>query len=203
MSQLREVRPALPHNHRARVQYPPRVQRRLDRAHGGQLRAIAVFLQIIGFHPADAVFEALTEDDILRKRFQDFLSEPSMFNFVASVQGFYENGGGKSYVYLQGTQNLEGSIRGDAGTKTGLHAFDDCEDMAIMAAPCFFAIGNIWSIRSRSADTELIRQRPSALPRATSRASGSLASIDSGQSTCERIAVTASDGAALELRTKR
>jgi len=84
---------------------------------------------------ADAVFEALTSDDRLKRRFQEFLSQPSVFNFVSAVQGFYDNGGGKAYVYLMGTKNLNGSIRGDQGAKSGLHAFDDCEDMALMAAP--------------------------------------------------------------------
>lgn len=84
---------------------------------------------------ADAVFEALTSDDTLRGRFQEFLSQPSVFNFVASVQGFYDNGGGKSYVYMMGTPDLDCSIRGDGASKVGLHAFDDCEDMAIHAAP--------------------------------------------------------------------
>ncbi len=84
---------------------------------------------------ADAVFDALTADDGLRRKFQAWLSQPSVFNFVAAVQGFYDNGGGKAYVYLMGTKNLEGSIRGDALLKTGLAAFDDCEDMAIQAAP--------------------------------------------------------------------
>jgi phage tail sheath protein FI len=84
---------------------------------------------------ADAVFDALTSNDALRKQFQEFLSQPTVFNFVAAVQGFYDNGGGKAYVYLMGTKNPNGSIRGDQGAKSGLHAFDDCEDMALMAAP--------------------------------------------------------------------
>lgn len=84
---------------------------------------------------ADAVFEALTSDITLKGRFQDFLSQPSVFNFVAALQGFYDNGGGKAYVYLMGTKNLDGSIRGNEGVKSGLHAFDDCEDIALMAAP--------------------------------------------------------------------
>lgn len=84
---------------------------------------------------ADAVFDALTTDDKLRKQFQAFLSQPSVFNFVTAVQGFYDNGGGKAYVYLMGTKNLAGSIKGDPSTKTGLCAFDDCEDMALLAAP--------------------------------------------------------------------
>jgi phage tail sheath protein FI len=84
---------------------------------------------------ADAVFDALTSDITLKGRFQDFLSQPSVFNFVAALQGFYDNGGGKAYVYLMGTKNLDGSIRGNEGVKSGLHAFDDAEDMALMAAP--------------------------------------------------------------------
>lgn len=84
---------------------------------------------------ADAVFDALTSNVTLKGRFQDFLSQPSVFNFVAAMQGFYDNGGGKAYVYLMGTKNLAGSIRGNEGVKSGLHAFDDCEDIALMAAP--------------------------------------------------------------------
>jgi len=84
---------------------------------------------------ADAVFEALSKDQALKKQFQDFLSQPSVFNFVASVNGFYDNGGGKCYVYLMGTPNLGCSIRENQADKIGLFSFDDCDDMAIMAAP--------------------------------------------------------------------
>jgi len=84
---------------------------------------------------ADAVFEALGTDAALKKQFQEFLSQPAVFNFVASVNGFYDNGGGKCYVYLMGTPNLECSIRENQADKLGLYAFDDCDDMAIMAAP--------------------------------------------------------------------
>jgi len=84
---------------------------------------------------ADAVFEALSSDVALKKQFQDFLSQPSVFNFVASVNGFYDNGGGKCYVYLMGTPNMECSIRENQADKLGLYSFDDCDDMAIMAAP--------------------------------------------------------------------
>ena len=84
---------------------------------------------------ADAVFDALTSDITLKGRFQDFLSQPSVFNFVAALQGFYDNGGGTADVYLMGTKNLDGSIRGNEGVKSGLHAFDDAEDIALMAAP--------------------------------------------------------------------
>ena len=52
-----------------------------------------------------------------------------------SLNGFYDNGGGKCYVYLMGTPNLECSIRENQADKLGLYAFDDCDDMAIMAAP--------------------------------------------------------------------
>jgi len=84
---------------------------------------------------ADAVFEALATNATLKKQFQEFLSQPSVFNFVASVNGFYDNGGGKCYVYLMGTPNVECSIRENQADKLGLYAFDDCDDMAIMAAP--------------------------------------------------------------------
>ena len=84
---------------------------------------------------ADAVFESLATDAALKKQFQDFLSRPSVFNFVASVNGFYDNGGGKCYVYLMGTPDLDYSIRENQADKLGLYAFDDCDDMAIMATP--------------------------------------------------------------------
>ena len=84
---------------------------------------------------ADAVFEALGTDESLKKQFQEFLSQPSVFNFVSSVNGFYDNGGGKCYVYLMGTSSVAGSIRENQADKLGLFAFDDCDDMAIMAAP--------------------------------------------------------------------
>jgi hypothetical protein len=84
---------------------------------------------------ADAVFEALGKDESLKKRFRAFLSQPSVFNFVASVNGFYDNGGGKSYVYLMGVQNMDLSIRENQADKLGLYAFDDVDDMALMCAP--------------------------------------------------------------------
>jgi hypothetical protein len=84
---------------------------------------------------ADAVFEALTSDDNLKEEFRNWLSSPSMFNFVAGVNGFYDNGGGKAYVYLLGTSNLECSIRENQADKLGLYAFDDCDDMALHVAP--------------------------------------------------------------------
>jgi hypothetical protein len=84
---------------------------------------------------ADAVYEALTSDEALKKEFRDWLSKPSVFNFVAGVNGFYDNGGGKCYVYLMGTQDLENSIRENQADKLGLYAFDDVDDMALMVAP--------------------------------------------------------------------
>jgi len=84
---------------------------------------------------ADAVFEALATDESLKKQFQEFLSQPHVFNFVAAVNGFYDNGGGKAYVYLMGTKNTGCSIRENQADKLGLFAFDDMDDMAIMAAP--------------------------------------------------------------------
>ena len=83
---------------------------------------------------ADAVFEALANDDSLKTQFREFLSQESVFNFVASVNGFYDNGGGKAYVYLLGVQNLECSVRENQADKIGLYAFDDCEDMAMHVA---------------------------------------------------------------------
>ena len=83
---------------------------------------------------ADAVFEALANDDDLKQSFRDFLSQPTVFNFVASVNGFYDNGGGKSYVYLMGVQDLDCSVRENQADKLGLYAFDDCDDMALHVA---------------------------------------------------------------------
>ncbi|MCB9686738.1 MAG: phage tail sheath family protein [Alphaproteobacteria bacterium] len=84
---------------------------------------------------ADAVFDALTTDEALKLEFRHWLSQPSIFNFVAAVNGFYDNGGGKSYVYLMGVQDLDVSIRENQADKLGLYAFDDCDDMAIHVAP--------------------------------------------------------------------
>jgi len=84
---------------------------------------------------ADAVFEALGKDEALKKRFREFLSQPSVFNFVAGVNGFYDNGGGKSYVYLMGVTNIDSSIRENQADKLGLYAFDDIDDMALMVVP--------------------------------------------------------------------
>lgn len=84
---------------------------------------------------ADAVFEALANDDKLKTEFRDFLSQPSIFSFVASINGFYDNGGGKAYVYLMGVQDLDCSIRENQADKLGLYAFDDVDDMAIHCAP--------------------------------------------------------------------
>ncbi len=84
---------------------------------------------------ADAVFEALTSDDNLKDEFRQWLSQPSIFNFVAGVNGFYDNGGGKSYVYLMGVKDLDCSIRENQADKLGLYAFDDADDMAMHVAP--------------------------------------------------------------------
>ena len=84
---------------------------------------------------ADAVYEALSSDDTLKGEFREWLSQPTVFNFVAGVNGFYDNGGGKTYVYLMGTGNVEGSIRENQADKLGLYAFDDVDDIALMAAP--------------------------------------------------------------------
>jgi uncharacterized protein len=84
---------------------------------------------------ADAVFEALSSDDALKEEFRKWLSQPSVFNFVAAVNGFYDNGGGKSYVYLMGVQDLDVSIRENQADKLGLYAFDDIDDMALHVSP--------------------------------------------------------------------
>jgi phage tail sheath protein FI len=84
---------------------------------------------------ADAVFEALASDDRLKDEFRAWLSQPSVLSFVTAVNGFYDNGGGKAYVYLMGTQDLDVSVRENQADKLGLYAFDDCEDMAIHVAP--------------------------------------------------------------------
>jgi len=55
--------------------------------------------------------------------------------YVAGVNGFYDNGGGKAYVYLMGVKDLDTSIRENQADKLGLYAFDDCEDMAIHVGP--------------------------------------------------------------------
>ncbi len=84
---------------------------------------------------ADAVFESLNSDDNLRNEFRAWLSNPSVFNFVAGVNGFYDNGGGKAYVYLMGVKDTDTSIRENQADKLGLYAFDDCDDMALHVAP--------------------------------------------------------------------
>jgi phage tail sheath protein FI len=84
---------------------------------------------------ADAVFEALNSDDNLRTQFRNWLSQPSVFNFVAGVNGFYDNGGGKAYVYLMGVKDLDISVRENQADKIGLYAFDDCDDMALHVGP--------------------------------------------------------------------
>jgi phage tail sheath protein FI len=84
---------------------------------------------------ADAVFEALTSDDNLKESFRKWLSQPTVFNFVTAVNGFYDNGGGKSYVYLMGVLDTEVSVRENQADKIGLYAFDDCDDMAIHVSP--------------------------------------------------------------------
>ena len=84
---------------------------------------------------ADAVFEALASDDRLKTEFREWLSQPSVLNFVTGVNGFYDNGGGKSYVYLMGVEDLDCSVRENQADKLGLYAFDDCDDMALHCAP--------------------------------------------------------------------
>ena len=84
---------------------------------------------------ADAVYDALTSDETLKDEFRQWLSQPSVFNFVAGVNGFYDNGGGKSYVYLMGVKDLDVSIRENQADKLGLYAFDDMDDIALHVAP--------------------------------------------------------------------
>lgn len=84
---------------------------------------------------ADAVFEALGSDDDLKEQFRTWLSSPSVFNFVSAVNGFYDNGGGKSYVYLMGVQDMDCSVRENQADKLGLYAFDDIDDMALHVSP--------------------------------------------------------------------
>ncbi len=84
---------------------------------------------------ADAVYEALNSDDALKAEFRDWLSQATTFNFVAGVNGFFDNGGGKCYVYLMGMQDTEGSVRENQADKLGLYAFDDVDDIALMVAP--------------------------------------------------------------------
>lgn len=83
----------------------------------------------------DAVFEALNSDEALKVEFRNWLSTPSLFSFVAGVNGFYDNGGGKCYVYLMGAGDTSCSIRENQADKLGLYAFDDVDDMALMVAP--------------------------------------------------------------------
>ena len=83
----------------------------------------------------DAVFEALQSDANLKGMFSDFLSQESVFNFVSAIDGFYANGGGKCYVYLMGAQDTGCSLRENQADKLGLFAFDDVDDIALMAAP--------------------------------------------------------------------
>jgi hypothetical protein len=83
----------------------------------------------------DAIYDALDANDSLKKEFFQFLSEPSVFNFVSGINGFYDNGGGKCYVYLMGVGDIDCSIRENQADKLGLYSFDDAEDIAIMAAP--------------------------------------------------------------------
>ncbi len=84
---------------------------------------------------ADAVFEALKSDPMLKEEFSNFLSQETVFNFVAAIDGFYANGGGKCYVYLMGAQDVGTSLQENQADKIGLFAFDDIDDMALIAAP--------------------------------------------------------------------
>jgi len=84
---------------------------------------------------ADAVYEALSSDDALKQEFREWLSQPTVFNFVSGVNGFYDNGGGKAYVYLMGAADTDCSVRENQADKLGLYAFDDVDDMAMMVAP--------------------------------------------------------------------
>ena len=83
----------------------------------------------------DAIFDALLRNDTLKEKLATFMSQPSVFKFVQALNGFFDNGGGKCYVYLMGTQNMNTSLRENAADKIGLHAFDDIEELALMAAP--------------------------------------------------------------------
>ncbi len=84
---------------------------------------------------ADVVFAALSADAATRGAFRAFLSEPTVFRFVAAVLGFFDNGGGAAWVSLWGVADVEGPITGDPVGRSGLHGFDDCEDVALHLAP--------------------------------------------------------------------
>jgi len=85
---------------------------------------------------ADAVFEALTSSADLKDEFTVWLSQPGVFNLVTGMEGFFNNGGGKAYVYLMGCANPGSvSVVENQADKLGLYAFDDCEDIALMVAP--------------------------------------------------------------------
>ena len=43
----------------------------------------------------DAIFDMSVTNPWLSEKFSEFLAQPSVFNFVAAVNGFYDNGGGK------------------------------------------------------------------------------------------------------------
>jgi hypothetical protein len=83
----------------------------------------------------DAVFEALQSNSTLKKMFSEFLSQESVFNFVSAIDGFYANVGGKCYVYMMGAKDVGSSLRENQADKLGLFAFDDVDDIALMAAP--------------------------------------------------------------------
>ncbi|MCA9572095.1 MAG: phage tail sheath family protein, partial [Myxococcales bacterium] len=84
---------------------------------------------------ADALFAAMGTEGPARARFRAFLSQPTVFRFVAAVQGFFDNGGTKAFVSLLGLPDITGSIAGDPTQGTGLCAFDDLEEVALLAAP--------------------------------------------------------------------
>ena len=83
----------------------------------------------------DGLTRALPKHPELAARWRAWMSQPAVMRFVAALEGFYNNGGGRCWVHMMGLTDLDGSVSGDPEARTGLHAFDDCEDVAIMAAP--------------------------------------------------------------------
>jgi len=91
--------------------------------------------QLSASEPASVLVRKLDRNPEFKERFQSFLSQPSVFQFLAAVNGFYENGGGKAYVALHGVTDLNASLVEQPAARRGLHAFDDAEDIALMVAP--------------------------------------------------------------------
>lgn len=80
--------------------------------------------------PGDRVEEARLEAD-----WRAFCGRPDVTRIALSARGFFENGGTRAWTSLRASRDPDAPLTGDAEGRSGLHAFDDIGEIALVAAP--------------------------------------------------------------------